>query len=61
MVYEYFITVQADVRLYGIGYKLNFKLDSIENLNAITEKLKEDGYKNPVVLFFKLLNEHCEE
>ena len=56
-MYEYFITIQADVRLYGVGYKLNFKLDSLENMNAITEKLKEDGYENPVILFFKQLNE----
>lgn len=56
-MYEYFVTVKTDTNFLGVCYKLNYKLDSIENMIKLTEKMKEEGYKNPVIIFFSQLNE----
>lgn len=56
-MYEYFVTIKTDTNFLGVCYKLDYKLDSIENMIKFTEKMKEEGHKNPVILFFKWLNE----
>lgn len=56
-MYEYFVTIKEDIRILGVCYKLDYKLDSISNMIKLTEKMKEEGYENPVILFFKQLNE----
>ena len=61
MVYEYFISITTDTKSFGLCYKINYKLDSLDNMVKITEKMREEGYENPVIVFFKLLNEQCEE
>lgn len=62
-MFEYFFTVMQDAdstkgsMFMGLCYKLDFKIDSVENMIRFCEVLKNDGYKNPVILFFKQLNE----
>lgn len=65
-MYEYYFVVMytdstGDIAHMGICYTLNYKLDSKENMVKITQKLRDEGYLNPVITFFKLLNERkCE-
>ena len=61
MMYEYYFAIMSTsdcVTAYtGTCYKLDYKIDSTENLLKFQELLKKDGYNNPVILFFKQLNE----
>lgn len=57
MTYEYYFTVLTDAGYKGICYKLNYKLDNTENMLKIMEQMKDEGYQNPTILFFKQLNE----
>jgi len=41
----------------GACYKIDYKLDSSENIMKFMKYLEDEGYKNGVVLFFKQLNE----
>ncbi len=57
MMYEYYISMITDSGFYSAFYKLDFKIDSKENVLKLQEIVKTDGYKNSVILFFKQLNE----
>lgn len=41
----------------GVVYRLNYKLDSAESMTKFMKGLKDEGYKNALILFFKQLNE----
>lgn len=56
MTYEYYISMITDNGFFSAFYKLNYKIDSKENIFKLQELIKTDGYKNPVILFFKQLN-----
>lgn len=61
-MFEYYFTIMHNIsdfeRPYtGAVYKLNYKLDSAENMTKFMNGLKDEGYKNAVILFFKQLNE----
>ena len=61
-MYEYYVTIMYDTPIYkrsvaGTCYKIDYKLDSSENMIKFMNALEDEGYKNGVVLFFKQLNE----
>lgn len=61
-MYEYYFAIMHNIsdfeRSYtGAVYELNYKLDSAENMAKFMKGLKDEGYKNAVILFFKQLNE----
>jgi len=61
-VYEYYFTIMHDSlafdRAYtGVCYKLDYKLNSSKKIIKFIQLLKNDGYKNPIILFYKQLNE----
>lgn len=60
-MFEYYFTILSDHETgtmhTGVCYKLDYKLDSFENMVKFCEFLKNEGYENPVILFFKQLNE----
>lgn len=61
-MFEYYFTIMHNKsgfeKLYtGVCYKLDYKLDSIENMIKLDKRLENDGYKNAVILFYKQLNE----
>ncbi len=61
-MYEYYFAIMHNIsdfeRSYtGAVYELNYKLDSSENMARFMKALKDEGYKNAVILFFKQLNE----
>lgn len=57
MIYEYYISMITDSGFFSAFYKLDYKIDSKENIFKLQELIKTDGYENPVILFFKQLNE----
>lgn len=61
-MYEYYVTIMHNVSDFkssytGTVYKLNYKLDSTENIIKFMKTLENEGYKNALILFFKQLNE----
>lgn len=61
-MYEYYFAIMYDTptvkrSLAGACYKLDYKLDSSENMKKFMEELQIEGYKDPVILFYKQLNE----
>lgn len=60
-MFEYYFAILSDHEKgqmhTGICLKLDYKIDSFDNMVRLAEFLKSDGYKNPVILFFKQLNE----
>lgn len=61
-MFEYYFAIMHNIsdleRSYtGACYKLNYKLDSSENMIKFMKGLEEEGYKNAVILFYKQLNE----
>lgn len=61
-MYEYYISIMYDTPVYkrsvaGACYKIDYKLNSSENIMKFMKDLEDEGYKNGVVLFFKQLNE----
>ena len=61
MIYEYYFAIMSDCEIgtmnTGLCYKLDYKIDSYENMIKFSKQLENEGYKNPVILFFKQLNE----
>ena len=60
-MYEYYILILHDrpglgISYTGVCYKLDHRLDSSESILKLMELLKDDGYKNAVVMFYKELN-----
>lgn len=62
-MYEYYFTIMYRIsgsfeRLYTCAcYRLNYKLDSMENMIKFMKGLEEEGYKHALILFYKQLNE----
>lgn len=56
-MYEYYISMITDGGFFSAFYKLDYKIDSKENVFKLQNLIKTDGYENPVILFFKQLNE----
>lgn len=62
IMYEYYFAIMYDTPVIkrscaGLVYKLDYKLDSTKKMVEFIEDLKSEGYKDPVILFFKQLNE----
>ncbi len=60
MTYEYYFAImqqtETGMSFTGVVYKLDYKLDSSENMKKCLEELKDEGYENAVILFYKELN-----
>jgi len=55
-MYQYYISAATNVGYVSFVYKLDFKMDSVENIKKVHDMLKESGITNPVILFFNQLN-----
>ena len=57
MNHKYYLSAITNVGYIGMYYCVDFDLDTVDRINKMTNKLKNDGYSNVVILFFKELKE----
>lgn len=55
MKHKYYISVVIQVGFVGLYYSLDYTLNTIEGIQKVSEEIHNDGYENPVILFFKEL------
>lgn len=55
-MYNYYISASTDEGFIGFSVLIGFQLNSTENIKKMVNWLEIKGKRNPVILFFKLLN-----
>lgn len=55
MKHKYYISVIIQGGFVGLYYSINYTLDTIEGIQKVSKEIHNDGYENPVILFFKEL------
>lgn len=55
MKYKYYVSAAVADGFIGLYYCVNYNLNTIEGIQKMQRAIEEDGYVNPVILFFKEL------
>lgn len=60
-MYEYYVAIihsrDGKTPYTGLCYKIDFKIDSAENMIKFQNIIRKYGYENPVIVYLKQLNE----
>lgn len=56
MKHKYYISCAIQGGFVGLYYCLDYTLDNIDGIQKVQKQIKEDEYKDAVILFFKELN-----
>lgn len=55
MNHKYYISAAIEEGFIGVYYCLDFSLDTVNGIDKLMEIMKNDGYREIVILFFKEL------
>ena len=55
MKHKYYISAAIEEGFIGVYYCLDFSLDTVNGIDKLMEIMKNDGYREIVILFFKEL------
>lgn len=54
---KYYVSAKTDRGFVGYILSMESQLNSVEGIKAVMEYLEKEGHHDPVILFFRLLNE----
>ncbi len=54
---KYYISISIPDGFIGMYYCVDFNLNTIDGIQKMQKKIRDDGYPNAVILFFKALED----